>query len=200
MRAGKLLLIIISLLAACGAPASHDESAVRPSPSRIGVTIAGRTPAVDMSRSGACPTLKRHHWRDVSNTWSGAAERLVPGANSPAAAVICIFGSAHCPCPQRTLVTPIRIGLGTNYAARLARVVASIQLGDIPGAHLCGTVTNAFALIELSYHDIPPVSLYYAAGGCRTLDNGHVCAYQLTNPTFARFQATLSAVTHGKLY
>jgi len=139
------------------------------------------SPKLNVSVAAGCPKSDTGY-ADVVNTFPGPP--LVPA--DPSAGLICRYGPGMGLGPNGSgrglLVSSTRLG-GTE-AQQLATVIQRIDLAAPSGVFHCPIDFGAVAVIGFSYPGRVDVGLWYRTGGCQTLDNGRIGAFEGGNPSF----------------
>jgi hypothetical protein len=167
------------LLAGCASAAAGGYSA--------------RTPQVRVTLAAGCPGSLGSA-ADVRNPGVGLTDRLVPDAPRATAALVCAY---HAVDTRVELVRATRLGSGP--ATTLSRTLRAVSVAPPQGRWSCpADFLGAVTIIVLGYPGRPDVDLWYHTAGCRTIDNGHVSAFQGANRAFYDgFQPTLTRLVPG---
>jgi hypothetical protein len=81
--------------------------------------------------------------------------------------------------------------LGKNGAVHLATVIDSISTLAPQDSYSCPSDDESASIITFAYSGSSDVALWFSAGGCQTLDNGRIGAFEGGNPRFYNTFLTL---------
>lgn len=140
---------------------------------------------ITINPNGPCPTTLGDA-TDVTRSRLPKANELVPKDSAPTAGLICEYGeppdATTGAVPPPTLTHAIT--LTQSQAQELAATISKISLTPPRGGFACpAQYFGSHTVIAFGYPDAAPtVDLWYETSGCRTLDNGHVSAFQGREP------------------
>ena len=134
-------------------------------------------PKLQLELAAGCPASVAGY-QDVVNTFAGPP--MVPAG--PKSGLICRYGASTAKPRPGGLERQTR--LGPAQASLLAATVRRLNLEPPAGISSCPADFGVVALIGFSYPGRPDVGLWYHAGGCQTLDNGRIGAFEGGNPSF----------------
>jgi hypothetical protein len=184
-RATAIAALIVSVGTTLGACTQSSTTASHASPAsnspaigHVATQSPGQTITVSV-RKGCPNTLG--DTKDVATQPEIPGDRLLP-TGQPSAGLICEYTAS--PRGETTMLLH-RVQLDAAKARALAVAVGLVSLKPATGAFNCpddlfGTVT----VIAFDYSASIGADLWYTTSGCRTLDNGHVSAFEGANPSF----------------
>lgn len=183
VRRRSLWLGVVLVVVAAGVGAFAAVMAIRGSTATdgTGTWFKPSSPKLSVSVAAGCPGSDASY-ADVVNTFPG--NPLVPA--DPSAGLICRYGPGvglELNGSGRGLLESSTC-LDRAQAQQLASVIRQIDLTAASGSFSCPSDEGEVAVIGLSYPDRSDVALWYRTGGCQTLDNGRIGAFEGANPSF----------------
>ncbi len=183
-RLGVALVLVLAFgLAGCAAQPPNPDTAKRldatPSSATLRVTVAGGCLA-DLGQA-----------LDVRNP-DGPTNTLLPDGATPDAALICRYGTTDLNDKTQPKVAEGDLAGHTDLtgdeATRLAAALQRLSLAVPTGIYNCPMELGGSAgVIAFHFPGRPDVDLWYHTTGCRSIDNGHVSAFQPSSRALDRY-------------
>jgi hypothetical protein len=141
------------------------------------------TPQISLDPAAPCPHSLGAA-QDVENRGSGFNHRLVP-KDVPSGGLICVYRRGYTTQTAQDAPRLSRqVRLTATDAAAMTRDLPLVSLDPIRATFSCPGGPGRLDIISFAYTDRTAVSLWYDEAGCPRLDNGHIVANGMGNPSF----------------
>jgi hypothetical protein len=146
-----------------------------------------------------CPVKLGADALPVVNNGSDLAHHLVP-VTPPTGVSVCQYqANTSTPGPGTPLIPVLvkTVRLTALPATQMAKVISAISLKSEGKSGCPNAIFGDDVLVQFSYPARTPVTLLYAASGCRYLTNGRRTGYETANPSFYNGFMTLMTNVAG---